>query len=75
MRIRFEEVAKELKESFVRIGGTVENYNCKEMGEVIKVYLEHHSLITSGDSAIIIDDLTGKKFIVDKEDFYTILIL
>lgn len=72
MRIIIEEVAKELKDCFVRIGGTVEYY--EELDEVIKITLNHHSLMTMGDSVLIIDDLTGKKVILDRNDYYTILI-
>ena len=70
MKIRIEQLPKELKNDVIKIGGVPTYY--EELDECFQATFFHHELETHGDHVIVTDELTGYSMIIKRCDFYTI---
>ena len=70
MKIRIEQLPKELKNDVIKIGGVPTYY--EELDECFQANFFHHGLKTYGDHVVITDELTGYKLRFSRIDFYMI---
>lgn len=70
MKIRVEQLPRELKNTVIKTGGVPTYY--EELDECFQATFYHHELVTYGDRVLIADDLTGLKLSISDTDFYTI---